>query len=332
VGHRVNFGLVVAASESTLTGGPSRQAGTADLEVWTWFVLIVMGAMWGLSFSLARIATTSGAHPLGVAFWECSIAGMLLIGLIVYRRIALPITASLLRLHLTTGLVGMVIPGAAFFYAAAHVPAGVLSITIGMVPILTYIASTFLGLEKFAMGRIFGVILGAFAVVLLVAPESSLPDPGQLPWAFLGFVAAVCYAALGIVLALAAPRGANSLMLTCGMFVVGSLVMMPILYMTDSFVPFGWPLGVVEWSLLGLGAVNAVAYTLYFILVDRAGPVFTSFTANMVTLFGVLWRIVIFSERNSIWVWLSFATIMIAMAMVAPRAKATVAEADTDPR
>jgi drug/metabolite transporter (DMT)-like permease len=195
---------------------------------------------------------------------------MLLIGLIVYGRIALPITASLLRLHLTTGLVGMVIPGAAFFYAAAHVPAGVLSITIGMVPILTYIASTFLGLEKFAMGRIFGVILGAFAVVLLVAPESSLPDPGQLPWAFLGFVAAVCYAALGIVLALAAPRGANSLMLTCGMFVVGSLVMMPILYMTDSFVPFGWPLGVVEWSPLGLGAVNAVAYTLYFILVDRA--------------------------------------------------------------
>jgi len=52
----------------------------------------------------------------------------------------------------------------------------------------------------------------------------------------------------------------------------------------------------------------------------------------MVTLFGVLWGILIFSERNSIWVWLSFATIMIALAMVAPRAKATVAEADTDPR
>ena len=314
-----------------MTGGAPRQAGSADLKVWAWFVLIVMGAMWGLSFSLARIATTSGAHPLGVAFWECSIAGMLLIGLVVYRRIALPITTSLLRLHLTTGLLGMVIPGAAFFYAAAHVPAGVLSITIGMVPILTYIASAFFGLEKFAMGRVFGVVLGTLAVVLLIAPQSSLPDPGQLPWAFLGFAAAACYAALGIVLALTAPPGANPLMLTCGMFVVASLVMMPILYVTGSFVPFGWPLGIVEWSLLGLGAVNAVAYTLYFFLVDRAGPVFSSFTANMVTLFGVLWGILIFSERNSIWVWLSFATIMIALAMVAPRAKATVAETDTDP-
>jgi drug/metabolite transporter (DMT)-like permease len=65
-----------------------------------------------------------------------------------------------------------------------------------------------------------------------------------------------------------------------------------------------------------------VAYPLYFVLVDRAGPVFTSFTANMVTLFGVVWAILIFSERNSVWVWLSFATIMIALALVAPRREA----------
>jgi len=149
---------------------------------------------------------------------------------------------------------------------------------------------------------------------------------------FLGFVSAACYAALSLVLALTAPPGANSLMLTFGMFVAASLLMVPILYATSSFVPFVWPWGIVEWSLLGLGAVNAVAYTLYFILVDRAGPVFSSFTANMVTLFGVFWGIVIFSEQNSIWVWLSFATIMVALAMVAPRGKTTVAEANIEPR
>jgi drug/metabolite transporter (DMT)-like permease len=286
-----------------------------------------MGATWGLSFSLARIAATGGAHPLGIAFWECSIAGLLLVCLIAYRRIPLPVTTRLIRLHVTTGLVGMVIPGAAFFYAAAHVPAGVLSITVGTVPIMTFVAAAFVGLEKPAPGRVFGVVLGTLAVVLLVAPEGSLPDPTQVPWMFLGFVAAACYAALSLVLALKAPPGASSLMLTCGMFIAASLLMVPILYVTGSFVPFGWPWGIVEWSLLGLGAVNAVAYTLYFTLVDRAGPVFGSFTANMVTLFGVLWGIVIFSEQNSIWVWLSFATIMTALAMVAPRGRATVAEA-----
>jgi hypothetical protein len=137
----------------------------------------------------------------------------------------------------------MVIPGAAFFYAAAHVPAGVLSITVGMVPIVTFVAAAVVGLEKFAVGRVLGVVLGTLAVVLLVAPEGSLPDPAQLPWVFLGFVSAACYAALSLVLALTAPPGANSLMLTFGMFVVASLLMVPILYATGSFVPFGWPLG-----------------------------------------------------------------------------------------
>ena len=42
----------------------------------------------------------------------------------------------------------------------------------------------------------------------------------------------------------------------------------------------------------------------------------------MVTLFGVIWGIIIFSERNSIWVRPSFAILMVGLAMVAPRARA----------
>src|SRR5262245_40158949 len=178
-----------------------RPASSVDLRtlVWAWSVLIIMGATWGLSFSLARIAAMGGAHPLGIAFWECSIAGLLLICLVVYRRIPLTVTARLVRFNVTTGLVGMVIPGAAFFYAAAHLPSGVLSIALGTVPVMTYVASAVIGLEKPAMGRLFGVVLGTLAVVLLVAPESSLPDPMQVPWMVLGFVAAACYAALNLI-------------------------------------------------------------------------------------------------------------------------------------
>lgn len=289
---------------------------------WAWLVLIVMGASWGLSFSFARIAATRGLHPLGIAFWESWIAGLLLLCLMVSRRVSMPITFSFVRFYLITGLVGLVVPGAAFFYAAAHVPAGVLSITVGIVPILTFVASALFGLEKFAVRRVVGVVLGTLAIVLLVGPKGSLPDSAQLPWVLLAFVAAACFTTLSLVIALMAPPRANALMLTCGMFVAGSFLMVPIVYLTGSFVPFGWPWSMAEWSLLGLGVVNAIAFPLYFFLVDYAGPVFGSFGANVVTLFGVIWGIVIFSEHNSIWVWLSFATLMVALAMVTPRGKA----------
>jgi drug/metabolite transporter (DMT)-like permease len=71
--------------------------------------------------------------------------------------------------------------------------------------------------------------------------------------------------------------------------------------------------------MLGLGVIGAAAFAMYFHLIDTAGPVFSSQTANLVTLFGVMWGIVIFAEQNSIWVWLSFATMMVALTLVAPR-------------
>ncbi len=297
------------------------RAGSPDIRILAaaWSVLVLIGMVWGLSFSLARLAATQGAHPLGIAAWESWIAGLLLLCLLVVRRISFPITKVFVRLHLVTSLVGMVIPGAAIFFAASHVPAGVLSITVGIVPILTFAAAIFFRIEKIAMRRIVGVIFGVLAVVLLVGPQGSLPDPAQVPWVLIGFLAAVCYAALNVVIVLMAPRGANSLMLTCGMFLMASILMAGIVYGTGTFVPFGWRWSNIEWSLVGLGVVNAVAYPLYFWLVEHAGPVFGSLAANMVTLFGVIWGILIFSEQNSIWVWLSFAALMVALLLVTPR-------------
>ncbi len=288
---------------------------------WAWLILLVMGMAWGLSFSLARIAATGGAHPLGTTFWLGTLAAVLLIAIIAARRRGISMKPKLIRLYLITGLIGVVVPNVIFFYAASRVPAGVLSISLAIVPILTFMMSAVYGLEKFALSRVAGVILGTVAIVLLVGPSESLPDPAQLPWVFLAFAAAACYAVLNMVLVLMAPPGANSFMLTCGMFVAASLMMVPIILATDSFVAFGWPWRALEWSLFGLGAISAIAFSLYFYLIDHAGPVFSSLTANVVTLFGVIWGIIIFGEQNSIWIWLSLATMMAALALVTPRGK-----------
>lgn len=303
---------------------PYAKSAVLKKLAWAWLILLVMGMAWGLHFSLARFAATTGAHPLGIAFWDGAFAAALLIVIIAARRRGISMEPKLIRLYLITGLIGVVVPSVIFFYAASRVPAGVLSISIAIVPILTFATSAVYGLEKFALGRVAGVILGTVAIVLLVGPNESLPDPAQLPWVFLALAAAACYAALNMVLALMAPPGASSFMLTCGMFVAASLMMVPIVLATDSFVPFGWPWRALEWSLFGLGAIDAIAFSLYFYLIDHAGPVFGSLTANVVTLFGVIWGIIIFGEQNSIWIWLSLATMMVALALVAPRGKESV--------
>ncbi|MGH6875060.1 MAG: DMT family transporter, partial [Aestuariivirgaceae bacterium] len=230
----------------------------------------------------------------------------------------------LLGFFLLIGLLGLVIPTALFYYAASRVSAGVLSISVAIVPILTFLASAVYGLEKFALGRLAGVALGTLAIVLLVAPANSLPDRSQLPWVLLAFVSGACYATLNMVLTLKMPTGADSLVVTCGMFTAAALTMVPIVAFTGNFTPLAWPWGPVEFSMIGLGLISFTAYTLYLHLIKFAGPVFTSQVANLVTLFGVLWGMILFGEKHSAWIWLSLATMMAGVMLVAPRTRGAV--------
>jgi len=287
-----------------------------------WAILLTMGISWGSTFSLARIATVGGVHPLSLTFYEAAIAGAILLAVSGIRRRRILVTWSLVPFYLACGLLGMVLPAGIFFYAAAHVPAGILSIALAFVPIITFLASVLLRLERFALWRSAGVVLGMLAIVLLVGPQQA--DPAQLPWVLLGLLAAGCYAVFNVMLAVWKPRGATPELVTTGMFVAAALLLIPVLCVAGASTSFGWPWTKIEWAVLGLGIINAVSYTLFIRLVECAGPVFTSQTANLITLFGVLWGMVIFGEQHSLWVWLSLATMMLALSLVAPRSSAQV--------
>lgn len=284
-----------------------------------WVILLIMGMAWGLSFSLARVAASAGIHPFSITFWEALGAGGTLILVCLVRRRPIPLSRDLLLLYLVAGALGMVVPNAIFFYAAAHVPAGILSISLAVIPLITFVASAALRLERFAPGRAAGVCIGILAILLLVGPQESLPDPAQLPWVLACVGAASCYAGFNIMMSLWKPPGASAFTTTAALFAAASLLLVPVMGATDSFVAPGWPWTEVEWSLLGLGLINAVAFSLFVYLIETAGPVFTSQTSNLVTLFGVLWGIAIFGEQNSVWVWLSLAAMMLAITLVTPR-------------
>lgn len=317
---------LIASMMRRLSSGRYKR-GIMGRRFWGWGILLVMGMAWGLSFSLARITAGAGIHPFSITFWEALGAGTALILICLLRRRKIPLSRELILLYLVAGALGMVVPNAIFFYAAAHVPAGILSISLAVIPLITFVVSAALRLERFALGRVAGVCLGVVAIMLLVGPEQSLPDPAQLPWVLLCVGAAACYAGFNIMMSLWKPKGAAPFTTTTALFTAASLLLVPVMAATDSFIMPGWPWTEVEWSLLGLGLINAVAFSLFVYLIDSAGPVFTSQTSNLVTLFGVLWGIVIFGEQNSAWVWLSLATMMAALALVSPRRAVAAAPA-----
>ncbi len=298
-----------------VAAAPPRLIGRAR----AWALVLCMGLAWGLTFSLAKIVAGAGAHPFGITFWQALLGAAVLLAFNAKRRRRISAKPEFIRLYLICGLLGMVIPGILFFYAASRVSAGVLSITIIVVPLLTFLLSAFAGLERFALGRVTGVVCGAVAVVLLVAPEASLPDPSVAPWVLVACAAAACYAVENMVIALRMPEGADPFMVACGMFLMASAILGPLVVATGSFVPLGWPWGPVEWSIVAMAAIGAVAYSLFIYLIDAAGPVFASQTAYVVTLSGVAWGIALFGEQHSAWIWLALIVMLAGLALVTPR-------------
>ncbi len=64
------------------------------------------------------------------------------------------------------------------------------------------------------------------------------------------------------------------------------------------------------------GLIAAVAFTLFFVLVRIAGPVYFSQVAYLVTFFGIAIAMVVFDERYSLWHWAAFVLTVTGVILV----------------
>lgn len=280
--------------------------------------MLIGGGGWGLTFSLAKIATDTGAHPLGLALWQGVLGGAMVLGYSFIRKVPIPLDGAHLRFYLVCGLLGTAIPSTLFFYAADHIPAGVLSIIIAFVPIMAFAVAAIMGLDRLTPLRLFGVALGLVAIVMMTAPEASLPDPGMVPWLAFGIGAAVCYALENNYIALRRPMGTGPVTILCGMFVAAAIALAPAVAATGTFVPLKSPLGTIELCVVAMAVINVVSYGLFLHLVSETGPVFASQMAYLVTIFGVFWGVVLFGEQHSPWIWGALIVMLAGLTLVKP--------------
>ncbi|MFT6371871.1 MAG: drug/metabolite transporter (DMT)-like permease [Gammaproteobacteria bacterium] len=284
-----------------------------------YLLIFFVGVTWGITFSLSRMAIQFGASPTGLTFCQ-AFGGSLLLLLVCFFRGKFPVfNRQYFKHYLIIALVGTAIPSTMFFYAAAHVPAGILAITIALVPMLTYLVTWTLGIDAFQVRRIAGILLGFIAILLLSIPDSSLPEPGMVKWVMLSLVAAAFYAIESVYLEVKVPAGADLIGLLCASLLITAILILPIVYYKDAFFPISFPFQQFEWVLLSLALVSSAAYVVFLYTVKIAGAVFASMAGYIITISGVFWGILFFQEVHSNWVWASLMLMMIGMALVTPR-------------
>ena len=172
-----------------------------------WLILASAGIIWGATFSLMKIATDSGAHPLGLSLWNALLGAIILIGVNIIRRRPVPLAPRYLKFYAVCSVLGTSVPGAAYFYAAIHLPTGVLAITIAAVPMLTFLAAAVMGIDRWSALRLTGVVLA-----LMVAARGTKEFPLGPDWSTMpigsGIAAAFGVAAILFLMAASAKKKA----------------------------------------------------------------------------------------------------------------------------
>lgn len=288
-------------------------------------ILFCLGAGWGLTMPLTKIAVSAGHHPMGLLFWQVTTASIVL-GAIVLARGGMPWRrAGAFGIMLTVALTGTIIPNSFSYRAAVHLPAGVLAVLVASVPMFALPIALGLGIDRLSLRRVVGLCLGLLGVALIALPDAQFSAQNATFWVLIGLIPPFFYAIESNIVARFGLFGLDPIEALFGASVIGMTITGPYAIASGVFVNLTAGIGGAEWALLASSLIHAIVYSSYVWLVGRAGPVFSGQVAYVVTGSGVFWSMVILGERYPATVWIAALVVLLGISFVRPRSKQVLA-------
>lgn len=296
--------------------------GTLTGSRWVFLpVLLWLGIGWGSTQPLGKIATSGGHGPFGLILWQ-QVVCVIVLGLVaLVRRKGLKLTREALRFYVIVAVLGTVIPNATFYISVARLPAGIMSLLISTVPMIAFPLALALGMDRFSLRRLAGLLLGLCGVLLIAAPGAGLPEAAMLAFLPVAMVGPLFYALEATYVARTGTRGMDGLQAMFGACLAGLVLVLPITLASGQFY-WPTPFGRDDAALAMSSALHALLYATYVWLAASAGSVFASQSSYLTTAAGMVWAMLLLGERFSPLVWLAMAAMLAGVALVQPRRRA----------
>lgn len=261
---------------------------------------ILLAALWGASFLFMRLGTMEFG-PLPTAGLRVAIASLALLPVMLSRGLW-----PQLRQHwkpvMICGLINSAIPFALFSFALLSISTGLSSILNATVPLFgALVAWLWLG-DKPGASRTVGLVIGFIGVALLASGKASFkPDASGAvtAWGILACLLATISYAVAASFTRRYLSGLNSLMVATGSQIGAALgLALPTLLMWPAQAP-----SLKAWgALLALGTLcTAVAYVLFFRLIERLGPARAITVTFTIPVFAVFYGVTLLGETVTTW-------------------------------
>lgn len=281
--------------------------------------LLLLGAGWGLTMPLTKIAVSTGYKHFGLLFWQMAIGFLTMSVIGLARGKVLPLNRSALWVYFAIAMIGSVVPNSFSYQAAVHLPSGVLSILLSMIPMFAFPIALGLGLDRFEWRRFGGLLVGLCGVLLIVLPNVQVSSAIPIFWVGIALISGLCYAFEGNYVARWGTAGLDPIEVLSGASLVGAVIALPLALGSGQWITPVQPYGDAEWAQIASSVIHVLVYTGFIWLVNAAGPVFAVMISYLVTITGVFWARAILSESYPPTIWAALALMLIGMALVQPR-------------
>ena len=233
-------------------------------------MMAALATVWGGSFFLAEIALNH-VPPLTITLHRVAWALPVLFLVIRLRGIAIPRSPRIWGAYLVMGALNNAIPFSLIFWGQTRIDSGLASILNGTTAVFAaVVAGLLLADEPLSPRKITGALFGLAGVAAIMGPGAlSGLDPANLAQlAILGAALSYAFASVwGRAMLSGTPPEMNAL----GMLTGSTLLMLPLVLLTDGAPTLALP-GATWAALLALSTLStALAYLLYFGILARAG-------------------------------------------------------------
>ncbi|MFK7837908.1 MAG: DMT family transporter [Sulfitobacter sp.] len=283
--------------------------------------LILMGAGWGATQPMTKIAVSTGYQAFGLLFWQMVIGASLMGVICAVKGLRLALHARALRLYFILAMIGAVLPNTISYTAAVHLPAGIMSLLLSVIPMFAFLIALALGNEGFRWRRLVGLGFGLIGVLIIIAPSVDLGQDIPVFWAAIYLVTALFYAFEGNYIAKWGTEGLGPFQVMLGASLMGGVVVLPLMGVSEQYIAPLWPLPVPQLAHLGACVIHIFVYAAYVWLAGRAGAVFTVQVSYLVTGFGLIWAGLMLGEAYAASIWIALASMFVGMYLVQPRPK-----------
>ncbi len=288
---------------------------TADLAL-----LLLLSTLWGSSYTFIKIGVET-IPPITLIATRTLIAGSLLLLLVKARGLSLPRDRVSWGRFLFQACLNSVIPFTLIAWAEQTTDAGLATILNSTSPIFTFLLTVLITRHEAVTSRkLLGVFAGLLGVCLIVGFEA-LAGLGHQAWAQFAIVTAtISYA--GAAIFGKNFRGMDPMLPAAGSMICGAVLLIPVSVIVDrpwTLTPSGGSLA----ALLGLSVFStALAFVIYFRLLQTLGSVGTTAQAYMRVPIGVAIGVLFLGETLMPMAWLGLVCILagvIAMTWPAKR-------------